>query len=45
MSQLRFLDSLVKENAMDEIIRRLVRLHSFMVNKNAAVVSVTADDP
>ena len=45
MSQLRFLDKLVRNNNIDEIIPCLVRLHSFMINKNAAIVSMTADEP
>jgi presequence protease len=45
LSQLRFLDNLVRKNDVDEITLCLGRLHSFMINKNACTVSVTADDP
>jgi len=45
VSQLRFLDNLVRNNDIDETIPRLGRLHSLMINKNACIVSVTADNP
>jgi Zn-dependent M16 (insulinase) family peptidase len=45
LSQLRFLDTIVRKNDIDEIIPSLGRLHSFMINKNTCIVSVTADDP
>jgi hypothetical protein len=45
ITQLRFLDNLIKGNLIDETIGRLEQLHAFMVNKKACTVSVTNDDP
>jgi hypothetical protein len=45
VSQLRFLERLVKDNALDEIAINLQRLHRFVVNGNACVISITCDDP
>ena len=45
ITQLRFLDDLVKRNALDEIVESVKRLHNIVINGNACVVSVTADQP
>ena len=45
VSQLRFLDRLVKDDAAGEIVPMLQRLHACMINRSACVLSVTADDP
>lgn len=45
ISQLRFLEKLIRDNAVERIAPHLRRLHALTVNKNACVISVTADDP
>ncbi len=45
ITQLRFLDKLIKSNGTDDIVKALQSLHSLIINKNACVVSITADDP
>ena len=45
LSQLRFLDDLIRKDDTERIIPHLERLHALMINKNGCVVSVTADDP
>lgn len=45
ITQLRFLDSLIRKNNLDEIINALETIHSIIVNKNAAVLSLTASNP
>jgi Zn-dependent M16 (insulinase) family peptidase len=45
VSQLRFLDTLVRDNNVDGIVVQMKRLHGLMVNKNSCIISVTADDP
>jgi len=45
ITQLRFLDSIVKSENYDSVIESCKKLHEFLINKNACVVSVTFDDP
>jgi presequence protease len=45
VSQLRFLNALIRNDAIADIIPQLTRLHALLINKNGCVVSVTADDP
>lgn len=43
--QLRFLDTLMRNDDAEGIIPHLKRLHSLMIDRNACIVSVTTDDP
>jgi hypothetical protein len=46
ITQLRFLDRLIRANALDEIAAAMKKLHSLVVNgPSACTVSITADDP
>lgn len=43
--QLRFLDSLIRKNNMEELVEKMKAVHSMMANKNSCVASITADNP
>lgn len=45
ISQLRFLDNLVKTDSIDQIIDSLSQLHKIIINRKACVVSITSDNP
>ncbi len=45
ISQLRFLDALVRKNDMDTVVGSLKRLHDIIINHQGCFLSVTADDP
>ncbi len=45
ISQLRFLDNLIKENNMEKIVDAVKQLHAAIVNSRGCVISLTADDP
>ena len=45
ISQLRFLDKLVKEDRIDKTADAINQIHSTIVNRNGCVVSITADNP
>jgi hypothetical protein len=45
VTQLRFLDAIVKMEDYDKAADSCVKLHEFLVNRKACVVSVTANDP
>jgi presequence protease len=45
ITQLRFLDGLIKSDSPDATVTSLERLHGFMVNKNICTISVTNDEP
>lgn len=45
ISQLRFLDNLVKNDAIDQIIASVSQLHQAIVNRNGCVISITSDNP
>jgi presequence protease len=45
ISQLRFLDSLLKEFDASVIVEKMLKLHSLIVNKTRCMISITADDP
>jgi len=45
ISQLRFLDNIVKNMDLDTLIDALKEIHRIVINKNSAFVSITADDP
>jgi len=45
VSQLRFLDAVVKKEDYDSAADACVKLHDFLINRSACVVSVTAGDP
>jgi Zn-dependent M16 (insulinase) family peptidase len=45
ITQLRFLDGLIKVNAFDEAVSNFGRLHACIINKNACTISVTYDEP
>jgi len=45
VSQLRFLDAVVKQEDYDSAAGACVKLHDFLINRSACVVSVTAGDP
>jgi len=45
ITQLRFLDDLVRDDAAQRAIPALERLHAAMIDRKGCIVSVTADDP
>jgi len=45
IAQLRFLDAAVKKEDYDKAADSCAKLHEFIINRRACVVSVTADDP
>jgi len=45
ITQLRFLDSIVKSENYDLVIESCKKLHEFLINRSACVVSLTFDDP
>jgi Zn-dependent M16 (insulinase) family peptidase len=45
ISQLRFLEHLIRDDSIDEIARNIAHLHRLVTDKNGCVVSLTADDP
>ncbi len=45
LSQLRFLDNLVKIDSVDQIISSIKQLHKTIINRNGCVLSVTSDNP
>lgn len=45
ISQLRFLDNLVKSDSIEAIISSVSELHKIIINRNACVVSITTDNP
>ncbi len=45
ITQLRFLDQLVRGNASAEIPSAMRRVHEILVSKDACSISITADDP
>ncbi|MBN2038102.1 MAG: insulinase family protein [Chitinispirillaceae bacterium] len=45
ISQLRFLERTINDNALDETIARLEQVHRTMVTSKGCVVSMTADNP
>jgi Zn-dependent M16 (insulinase) family peptidase len=45
ISQLRFLEHLIRNDSIDEAALNLAHLHRIMTNRNGCVVSLTADDP
>ncbi len=45
VSQLRFLDRLLKEDKIDEVVERMKELHAMLINKNTCLLSMTADHP
>ncbi|MCL2218677.1 MAG: insulinase family protein [Chitinispirillia bacterium] len=45
VTQLRFLDTVVKQEDYGKAADACVKLHEFLVNRKACVVSVTANDP
>jgi Zn-dependent M16 (insulinase) family peptidase len=45
IEQLRFLDDLVENEKIDLIIKSIKELHSIIINRNAAIVSLTVDNP
>jgi len=45
LSQLRFLDNLVKTDSIDQIISSISQLHKIIINRNGCVLSVTSDNP
>ncbi|NLD94981.1 MAG: hypothetical protein GX639_20185 [Fibrobacter sp.] len=45
ITQLRFLDTILKNNTIDDVVNAIKEIHALVVNRNAAFVSVTADDP
>ncbi len=45
ISQLRFLDRLVRSNGVETAIPALERLHAAMIDRNSCLLSVTTDEP
>jgi Zn-dependent M16 (insulinase) family peptidase len=45
ITQLRFLDQLVRTNAVDDIAQAMKKLHAAVIGNRACTVSLTADDP
>jgi hypothetical protein len=45
VTQLRFLDAIVKMEDYDKAADSCVKLHEFLINRKACVVSMTANDP
>jgi hypothetical protein len=45
ITQLRFLDRLVRTNAIDDIAAAMKKLHAMVIGNRACTVSLTADDP
>lgn len=45
ISQLRFLDDLIKKDDLSSIVDAMKEIHRFVINKNAAYISITADEP
>ena len=45
ISQLRFLDKLIKEDSIDLVVQSVKKLHSIVINRNSCIVSLTADKP
>jgi Zn-dependent M16 (insulinase) family peptidase len=45
ISQLRFLDELLREDAVDQVITSMKKLHDIIINRNCCVISITADNP
>ncbi|NLE01104.1 MAG: hypothetical protein GX640_14650, partial [Fibrobacter sp.] len=45
ISQLRFLDDLVKRDAVDEVIEAIKQIHALLISKNTCIISITADKP
>jgi len=45
ITQLRFLDGLVKNFNADNIIEKIKSIHAILINKSRCMVSITADDP
>ncbi|HEX3019274.1 MAG TPA: insulinase family protein [Chitinispirillaceae bacterium] len=45
ISQLRFLDNLVKTDSIDQIISSISELHKIIINRNGCVLSITSDNP
>jgi Zn-dependent M16 (insulinase) family peptidase len=45
ISQLRFLDDMVKSENVDQICNAMTEIHQIVINRNAAVLSITADNP
>lgn len=43
--QLRFLDTLIKKNALADVIAAMKRLHNIIINRKACALSITCDDP
>jgi Zn-dependent M16 (insulinase) family peptidase len=45
ITQLRFLDSIIKKEEYSVMAEAFAGLHDFLINRKACVVSITADDP
>jgi presequence protease len=45
ITQLRFLDRLVRANSLDDIAAAMKKLHALIISGRACIVSLTADDP
>jgi hypothetical protein len=45
ITQLRFLDTIVKNNDIDTVVKSIKEIHALVVNRNEAFISVTADEP
>jgi Zn-dependent M16 (insulinase) family peptidase len=45
ISQLRFLDKLVRDNSPEDISAKMKTLHQTIISRTSCIVSITADDP